>query len=271
MITLASVLPLLPAAVIFIFGAIVGSFLNVCIVRLPRGESLVSPPSHCRNCKTPIPPHDNIPLLSYIFLGGRCRFCGERIAPRYFIVELLTAVAAIALFRRFGIGLSFLVAFVFVAALIVVTFIDLDVRIVPDVISLPGIGLGLILSIANTQWPLGSSSIIPTPLGSLLGVIIGGGSLLLVAWVYHLLTGIEGMGGGDIKLLAMIGAFLGWESIPVALFFGSLTGSLAGLGAMLKKGVDSKYALPFAPFLCLGALIHLFFGERLIALYFPPG
>ncbi len=253
---------------VFIFGAVVGSFLNVCIVRLPKGESLVSPPSHCPHCRTPIPFYDNVPLVSYIYLRGRCRFCKERISPRYFVVEFLMGFFAVLLFSRLGFGLAFVVNFVLVGALIVITFIDLDVRIVPDVISLPGIGLGILSSMIQYQWSMDRLSNLPSPTSSLLGIIIGGGSLLLVAWAYQFFTGIEGMGGGDIKLLAMIGAFLGWPSVPVALFFASLTGSVVGLVFMLSKGVDSKYALPFAPFLCLGALFHLFFGQEIIAFYF---
>ena len=262
---------LLISSIVFIFGAVVGSFLNVCIARLPKEESIVSPPSHCPLCKTPIAFYDNIPLISYIHLRGRCRSCGEKISPRYFVVEFLMAVLAVLLFSRIGLGLAFFVNFVLVAALIVITFIDLDVRIVPDVISLPGIGLGLISSIVNSQWSMDYSAIVPSPVSSLLGILVGGGSLLLVAWSYQFFTGIEGMGGGDIKLLAMIGAFLGWPSIPVALFFASLIGSIVGVAFMLKKGVDSKYALPFAPFLCFGALVYLFFGELLMALYQPLG
>ena len=262
---------LLISSMVFIFGAVVGSFLNVCIARLPKEESIVSPPSHCPLCKTPIAFYDNIPLISYLHLRGRCRSCREKISPRYFVVEFLLAVLAVLLFSRFGLGLAFFVNFVLVAALIVITFIDLDVRIVPDVISLPGIGFGFLASIIQNYWPLGALSNLPSPVSSLVGIIIGGGSLLLVAWSYQFFTGIEGMGGGDIKLLAMIGAFLGWPSIPVALFFASLVGSVVGLVFMLKKGVDSKYALPFAPFLCFAALVYLFFGELLIALYQPLG
>lgn len=253
--------------IVFIFGAIVGSFLNVCIARLPREESIVSPPSHCPQCKTPIPFYDNIPLISYIYLWGRCRFCGEKIFLRYFIVEFLMAALAVLLLSQLGLGLAFFVNFVLVAALVVITFVDLDVRIVPDVISLTGIGVGLLSSIVWSQWPMGHLSNLPSPTSSLLGIIIGGGSLLLVAWTYQFFTGVEGMGGGDVKLLAMIGAFLGWPSVPVTLFFASLTGSVVGLVFMLSKGVDSKYALPFAPFLCLGALLYLFFGPALIAIY----
>lgn len=255
----------------FIFGAIVGSFLNVCIVRLPQGKSLVSPRSHCPGCRTPIPFYDNIPLISYFHLKGRCRFCRSVISPRYFVVELATALIAVALLSRFGLGLAFFVNFIFVAALIVITFIDLDVRVVPDVISLPGIGLGLLSSIVNWQLLLDHLSVLPSPISSLLGIVFGGGFLLLVAWSYQFFTGIEGMGGGDVKLLAMIGAFLGWPSVPVTLFFASLIGSIVGLALMVKKGVDGKYALPFAPFLCLGALFHLFFGKELIQFYLLPG
>ena len=260
-------MPFLLSLTIFIFGSIVGSFLNVCIARLPREESIVSPPSHCPLCKAAIPFYDNIPLISYLYLRGHCRFCGEGISPRYFVVELLTGTFAVALLSRFGLGFVFFVYFVLVAALIVITFVDLDVRIVPDVISLPGIGVGLLSSIVWSQWPMGHLSNLPSPTSSLLGIIVGGGSLLLVAWTYQFFTGVEGMGGGDVKLLAMIGAFLGWPSVPVALFFASLTGSVVGLVFMLSKGVDSKYALPFAPFLCLGALLYLFFGPALIAIY----
>lgn len=263
--------PFLIALTVFIFGSVVGSFLNVCIARLPKGESVVSPPSHCPLCKTPIPFYDNVPLFSYLCLRGRCRFCGEGISPRYIVVEFLMAVFSVLLLSRLGLGPAFFVNFILVAALIVITFVDLDVRIVPDVISLPGIGLGLLSSIVHYQWPTDRLLNLPSPVSSLLGILIGGGTLLLVAWAYQFFTGVEGMGGGDIKLLAMIGAFLGWPSIPVTLFIASLSGSVVGLIFMVRKGVDSKYALPFAPFLCLGALFHLFFGKMLIAIYPPLG
>lgn len=256
---------------IFIFGAVVGSFLNVCILRLPKDESLVSPSSHCRRCKTPIAFYDNIPLISYLLLKGRCRSCNEAISARYFFIELLTGLLASALFFQFGFSLTFFVGFVFATALIVISFIDLDVRIVPDVISLPGIGVGFAFSVLGYFFIGDSLTIIPSPLSALLGIIVGGGFLLLVAWAYEYFTGVEGMGGGDIKLLAMIGAFLGWPSIPVTLFFASLAGSIIGLTIMLIKGVDSKYALPFAPFLCVGALLHLFFGEKILQIYLPVG
>ena len=254
----------------FVFGALVGSFLNVCIGRIPNGESIVMPPSHCPKCKTPIAFYDNVPLLSFIFLRGRCRSCSETISPRYFLVELLTALLALALFHWFGAGFSFFVSLVFVAALIVISFIDLDVRIVPDVVSLPGIILGLAFSVVGYFFFRDGLTIIPSPLSSLIGMVAGGGFLLATAWIYEKITGVDGMGGGDIKLLAMIGAFLGWPAIPVTLFIASLLGSVVGITCMVLTGAGRRLALPFAPFLCSGALIFLFYGEQIIDFYLPP-
>ncbi len=255
---------------VFIFGAVVGSFLNVCIVRIPNGESVISPPSHCPKCNRPVASYDNIPLLSYLFLRGNCRACGEGISPRYFLVELLMGGLALALFERFGLSFSFFVSFVFVAAMIVISFIDLDVRIVPDVISLPGIVCGLLLSIIGYFLLGRDADLVPSPVSSVIGIIAGGGSLLATAWLYEKFTGVEGMGGGDIKLLAMIGAFLGWPSIPITLFIASLVGSVVGLTCMLATGAGRRLALPFAPFLCSGAVLFIFFGEQIIRFYLPP-
>jgi leader peptidase (prepilin peptidase)/N-methyltransferase len=256
--------------VIFIFGAIVGSFLNVCILRIPEGESVVHPPSHCPNCKAPIAFYDNIPLFSYLFLWGRCRACRERISPRYLAVELLTAALTVALFYKFGLGPAFFSGFIFVVALIVISFIDLDVMIIPDVISLPGIVLGLVFSVVGRYVLEDPFEVIPSPLSSLSGLLVGGGFLLAVGWIYEVFTKVEGMGGGDIKLFAMIGAFLGWQSLLATLLFASLGGAAIGLTVMLVKGVGRRYPIPFGPFLCLGALLHLFFGKELAALYLYP-
>lgn len=256
--------------IFFIFGAMIGSFLNVCIVRIPHGTSIVQPPSHCPKCKSAIRFYDNVPLISYLLLFGRCRACGARISPRYVLVELLMALLAVALYREFGLSFAFMAAVIFVAALIVISFIDLEMRIVPDVISLPGIVVGLLFSVVGRYLIHDPSELIPSPLSALLGILLGGGFLLALAWAYEAFTGVEGMGGGDIKLLAMIGAFLGWPSIPVTLFLSSLSGSVIGLTAMLIKGVGRRYALPFAPFLCLGALLYLFFGRQLIDFYISP-
>jgi len=262
--------PFLGLPIVFIFGALVGSFLNVCIGRIPDGESIVTPPSHCPKCLTPIAFYDNVPLLSYLSLRGRCRACSERISPRYFVVELMMGLFALALFHWFGLSFSFAVGFVFVAALIVISFIDLDVRIVPDVISLPGIVLGLVFSAFGYFFFGNELSIVPSPLSSLIGIVTGGGFLLATAWVYEKFTGVEGMGGGDIKLLAMIGAFLGWPAIPVTLFIASLLGSVVGIACMVLTGAGRRLALPFAPFLCSGALAYLFYANKIIELYLPP-
>jgi leader peptidase (prepilin peptidase)/N-methyltransferase len=249
----------LTLAFVFTFGAIIGSFLNVCIARLPDGRSVVTPPSHCPKCQTYLSWYENIPVLSYLVLGGRCRTCKIRISPIYPAVEVLTGALAVALFLRLGPTLAFAGYFAFAAALVVITFIDLDHQIIPDVISLPGIVVGLAFSLVS---PL------VTPLDAILGVLAGGGVLLSVAWLYKTFRGQEGMGGGDIKLLAMIGAFLGWQSIFVTLFVGSVIGSIIGVVVMLYEGADTKLAIPFGPFLAGGALVYLFWGERILAFYF---
>ena len=176
-------------------------------------------------------------------------------------------VMALALYYQFGLGFEFFVGFVFIAALIVISFIDLDVRIVPDVISLPGIICGLVLSVAGYFVIGGERDLLPSPLSSLIGMIAGGGFLLTTAWLYEKITGVDGMGGGDIKLLAMIGAFLGWPSVPFTLFIASLIGSAVGLTCMLLTGAGRRLALPFAPFLCSGAVLFIFFGDALIQFY----
>jgi leader peptidase (prepilin peptidase)/N-methyltransferase len=259
--------PAVIPTLVFIFGAVIGSFLNVCILRIPSGEAISRPPSRCPRCKNRIRFYDNVPLISYLLLLGRCRDCGGRISPRYFVVELLTAALFVALYYEFGLTLAFFTAVIFVGALIVVSFIDLDARIVPDVISLPGILVGLLFSVVGRYFINDPYELVPTPLSALLGVLIGGGFLWITAWAYHAFTGIEGMGGGDIKLLAMIGAFLGWPSIPVTLFLSCFTGSVIGIGVMIIKKVGRRYAMPFGPFLCLGALLYLFFGREWIDYY----
>lgn len=251
-------MPWLITAYIFFVGCCVGSFLNVCIYRIPNGLSIVRPKSACPACQTPIRWYDNIPIIGYLMLMGRCRSCKAPIAIRYPMVELLTGGFAVALWVRYGLDLQTLVYFIFVAALLVVTFIDIDHRIIPDVISLPGIPIGFVASFALTQ---------PNWTGSLLGIVIGGGSLLSIAWGYQLLTGKDGMGGGDIKLLAMIGAFIGWKGVLFTIMASSFIGTLAGLAAMLKAQKGLKMALPFGPFLAIGAMLYLFFGPQLIEWY----
>lgn len=246
----------------FVLGAVVGSFLNVCIYRLPAGESVVSPPSHCPRCDNRIRWYDNIPLISYVILRGKCRGCGAPISLRYPLVELLNGLITLGLMLNFGPGPGFLVLFVFCSALVTITFIDIDHQIIPDEISLPGIVIGFLCSL-----------VLPYPgwLSSLLGILLGGGSLLLVAYGYHFLTGKDGMGGGDIKLLAMMGAFLGWKAVPFIIFSSSLVGSVVGISLMYLYRKDSKLAIPFGPYLAAGALLYIFYGEQLIHWYLNLG
>lgn len=244
----------------FAVGAAVGSFLNVIIYRLPEEKSIILPASHCTICNHAIRFYDNIPLFSYLFLKGRCRNCSESISLRYPLVELLTAIMSLMVYWKFGLSAQYLCAFVFVCALIAVTFIDLDHQIIPDIISLPGIPLFFLAAIfvMNLRF-----------LDALLGFLVGGGVLFGVAFVYELITKREGMGGGDIKLLAMIGAFLGWQSLLFVLLVSSFAGAAVGITVMLVKGRDMKYAVPFGPFLSLGAISYLLFGSYLSGLFFP--
>jgi len=241
-----------------IFGALIGSFLNVCIIRLPKEESIITPGSHCPHCKKAIKFYDNVPLVSYLLLGGKCRYCKNTISFQYPLVEGITALSSLFLLMRFGPSLSYLVYFAFVTALIVITVIDLYHQIIPDVISIPGVGVGLLASLIFPHIAF---------LDSLIGVLLGGGSLFLVATLYQWFFKREGMGGGDVKLLAMIGAFLGWKAVILTILLSSLIGSISGIIIMVLKGKDFKYAIPFGPFLSLGAVIALFFGENIIRWY----
>jgi len=242
-----------------VLGAIVGSFLNVCIIRLPREESIITPGSHCPHCNHPIMFYDNIPLISYLLLRGKCRSCKRSISAQYPLVEGTTAISSLLLFLKFGVSLSYLFYFSFVAALVVITIIDLYHQIIPDVISIPGIGVGLF-----------GALIIPhiTFFNSLLGILLGGGSLFVIATLYQWLFKREGMGGGDVKLLAMIGAFLGWDAVILTILLSSLIGSITGIIIMALKGKDFKYAIPFGPFLSLAAVIALFYKKDILFWYF---
>jgi len=252
--------PIIPITILaFVFGACIGSFLNVCIFRIPAGASIVRPPSSCPRCKTRIAFYDNIPILSWLLLMGKCRACGASIAVRYPLVELLTGLFAASAIVFFGPTWHALAAFAFIAVLIVVSFIDLDHRIIPDIISLPGIPIFFIAAIAATDLTWQSGAI---------GILAGGGSLYAVAWGYQAITGREGMGGGDIKLLGMIGAFIGWQGVLFTLFAASAIGTLVGILAMVRSGKGMKLAIPFGPFLAMGAVLYLFFGKPIVHWYF---
>ena len=243
----------------FLFGLCIGSFLNVCIYRLPASKSISHPRSSCTNCNELIPFYDNIPVVSYLLLRGRCRFCSEPISLRYPIIELLTGLFALITFFKYGISLEALIYFVYIAALLVITFIDIDHQIIPDVISLPGIPIFFIASFGLPQI---------TYLDSLIGILAGGGSLFLVAWTYSMITKKEGMGGGDIKLLAMIGAVIGWQGVLFTIFVASAVGTISGMLVMLKSRKGMKLKIPFGPFLAIGGIAYIFFGPQLVKWYF---
>src|SRR5881397_2012953 len=254
-------------SIAFALGACIGSFLNVCIHRLPQDESVLRPASRCPRCAAPIAWRDNIPLLSWLLLGARCRACRTPIPVRYPLVEAATGGLAVLALVGFGPSAAAVVAFLFTAALLLITFVDFDHRFIPDEVSLPGIAVGV--GVAFLPGGVGA-------LDALAGAILGGGILWAVALSYEHLTGVEGMGFGDVKLLAMIGAFLGWQAIPAVIVIASFTGSLVGValvfarirGAALRRvarrlGVRAvprflqrtarRTEIPFGPFLALGA------------------
>ena len=248
-----------------VMGLVFGSFFNVCIYRIPLDKSVVSPPSHCPNCGRNLPFWLNIPLLTYVFLRGRCWFCRQPISLQYPLVEALTGLLFGAAAYRFGLSPALAGALLLISLLVPITFIDLEHQIIPDRFSLTGIVLGL----AGAWWW------VPMPWWeSLLGAFLGWFSLWLVATGYYYATGRDGMGGGDLKLLAMLGAFLGYKALLPIILLSSLSGAVIGLGLVAWKGKDGRYAIPFGPFLAAGGLIYLFFGVQMVELYWdlmlPP-
>jgi leader peptidase (prepilin peptidase) / N-methyltransferase len=241
-----------------VFGLLLGSFLNVCISRLPAGESIVSPGSRCPSCRTPIHWYDNIPVLSFLVLGGRCRACRAPISLRYPIVEAVTAVAfVVQALASGGDPLGLAARLVFTALLVALFGTDLETQRLPDVLTLPGIAAGVLFSL----WlPPGLAS-------SLIGLALGAGLLLAIRWGWTRATGVEAMGLGDVKMIAMIGAFLGWRQVWVVLFLASVTGALVGLALAAARGRSMQSRLPFGTFLALAAFAASVVGERLLAWY----
>jgi leader peptidase (prepilin peptidase)/N-methyltransferase len=254
---------ILAAIISLVFGLVIGSFLNVCIYRVPRESSIVSPPSSCPNCKTPIKPWDNIPVVSYLILAGKCRQCGEKISLRYPTVELLNGLMYAAVFYNFGSGWHLPLLFALVSSLIVITFIDLDFQIIPDVITLPGMIIGLAASHFIMRDPFEAYSLLGF-VNSVIGLLAGGVTFYLIAILSR-----GGMGGGDIKMMAMVGSFMGWKGVFLTTLVGSLTGSLIGIALIFFKGKGRKTKIPFGPFLSLGSLVTLFFGRMIVDWYFP--
>jgi leader peptidase (prepilin peptidase)/N-methyltransferase len=244
---------LVATLLVLLGGLVIGSFLNVCIVRLPEGRSLWRPGSACPTCGAGIAWRDNIPVLSYLALRGRCRACGGAIAWRYPAVELVTAASFLFAYLRFGWSAELAIALVLLSALVVITGIDLAHQIIPDVITLPGIAAGFLASSLGGRvgW-----------LDSLLGILVGGGAFLVIIFASR-----GGMGGGDMKLGAMLGAFLGWKVVVVSLLVAVLAGGLVAIVLLVTGARGRKDPVPFGPFLAVGGVVGLFGGERLLTWY----
>lgn len=248
---------------IFIFGSIVGSFLNVCIYRMPREESIIVPGSRCALCKKPIPWYDNIPLISYILLKGKCRFCSQKIAPRYFLVELITAIIFASLFARFDFNYMFLVYAILSSMLIVITFIDLEFQIIPDSISLGGIVLGIIFSavLPGLQHAVNWKEAL---FNSFLGILIGGGLVYLAGILGKAAFKKDSMGGGDVKFLAMLGAFLGWKIAIIIFFLAPFFGLPA---ALYTKFVKKQDIIPYGPYISMAGIAVIFWGDKILKMF----
>jgi leader peptidase (prepilin peptidase)/N-methyltransferase len=247
------------AAVIVLaaFGLAIGSFLNVCIYRLPRRESLAFPASHCTACGRTLSWYENVPVVGWLALGGRCRTCSAAISPIYPIVELTTGAVFVAGYWFYGWTPLLAVRLLFACAMIVLFAIDLRHHILPNVITVPGAVAGLAFSVVLP----------PGWIASLIGVLAGAGVLFAIAETYYRLRGIEGLGMGDVKMLAMIGAFLGWKLMLVTLVLASLSGSVVGIAVVLSGRGGMKFALPFGTFLAVGALVAAVAGEPIVAWY----
>jgi leader peptidase (prepilin peptidase)/N-methyltransferase len=243
--------------VLALIGASIGSFLNVCIYRLPRRESLMWPASRCTSCGRPLAWYENVPIVGWLALRGRCRTCGQRISIVYPIVEAITAVIFVCGYLIYGWTPLLAVRLLFACAMIVLFVIDLRHKILPNVITVPGIVIGFVLSLFLP----------PGWFASLLGIALGGGALLAIMEVYARARGFEGLGMGDVKMLAMIGAFLGWPLMLLTLVLASFAGSVVGIGLMASRRGGMKTALPFGTFLAVGALVAAVTGDAILAWY----
>jgi leader peptidase (prepilin peptidase)/N-methyltransferase len=243
---------------ILVYGLAWGSFLNVVIYRLPEGLSLATPRSFCPQCKRKIPFYDNIPLMSYIILRGKCRKCGARISPTYLLVEILTPASFLVVYSYAGLNVYFFAACLFTSGLIALGFIDFYHQILPDAVTLPGIVLAVGYSFFRSDLK---------PVQALIGAAVGGGFLLLVYGLYYLVRRKEGLGLGDVTMMLMIGAFLGWRLVLLTLILASLVGALVGVAFMLLKKKSLQYALPFGTFLAPAAYAAMLWGDRIITAY----
>ncbi len=238
---------------IFVIGAVIGSFLNVCIHRLPAEQSVVSPASHCPQCRTPIKFYDNIPIISFLLLRGKCRVCGNPISNQYILIELINGAGYTVIAWKFGLYTETAFYALLFSALLAVSVIDLYHQIIPDVITIPGIIIGL----------MASGFILPSGIkDAIFGTLFGGGIFFIIALVSR-----GGMGGGDIKLIAMIGSFLGLTDVLITIVLSSFIGSLVGIFMMAVFGKGRKYKIPFGPFLAIGGIMSLFFKTEIIEWY----
>ncbi|MBF0284324.1 MAG: prepilin peptidase [Magnetococcales bacterium] len=247
---------------LFLFGAVIGSFLNVCAYRIPLGESIVFPGSRCPQCGHAIRWHDNLPIFGWLLLRGRCRDCGTAISVEYPLVETLAALLTVWVGHRFGLTFPAFALMLLGYAFLVLAVIDFHHYILPDVITLPGTAVGL--AIAFLPW---SAPPLPGWQDALLGAVGGGGFLFAVAWGFEKLTGRQGMGLGDVKLLAMIGAWMGWKALPLAIFGSAVIGTVVGVAWMVVAGRDRRLPIPFGPYLILAAWAHLFYGREIYQWY----
>jgi leader peptidase (prepilin peptidase)/N-methyltransferase len=266
--------------IVFLFGLIVGSFLNVCIVRLPREQSIVSPRSQCPRCRTLIRWYDNIPLISFIALGGKCRSCGLPISWRYPLVELLNGLLYLWAYAAFGLTGETGMAMALCSALLVITFIDLDHQIIPDVITIPGMIIGLLaapLFMSALEPPMAFSlgRLLPSAgtyltgfVNSLVGLVLGAAPLFIIGWLWEKFRKVEAMGGGDVKYMGMVGSFLGWKGAFLTIMLGALTGSIVGMTLIALKKHQADKVIPFGPYLAFGTLLTLFYGADIIGWYF---
>jgi len=258
---------------VILFGLVIGSFLNVCIHRIPLNQSIVRPRSHCPRCNHQIRPWENIPILSFLLLRGKCSECKAPISRVYPLVEFLTALGFYLLFLKYGITIPFWINAAFFCALIILIFIDLFHRILPDVLTLGGTIAGLLLSPLQSPefllgpFPFDPSGPLSKPLNSLLGIVLGAGILWVTARFYLAWRKVEGMGFGDIKMMAMVGAFLGPTFAFLTIFLGSLSGAVVGMAFIRVARKDRRYELPFGTFLGMGAMLCVLWGRRLITWY----
>jgi leader peptidase (prepilin peptidase)/N-methyltransferase len=265
--------------IVLLFGLIVGSFLNVCIARIPLGISIIHPPSHCPRCKTPIRWYDNIPLFSYAVLRGKCRTCGQRISWRYPLVELLNGLLYLWAIFEFDLTGETILVMALCSSLVVITFIDLDHQIIPDVITFPGMVIGLVvapffMTTLAGSLPFGLGSFLP-PIGqygvsflnAFIGLLLGGAPLYLIGLLWEKLRKVEAMGGGDVKYMAMVGSFLGWKGAFLIIMIGAITGSIVGVALILLKKHQADKVIPFGPFLAFGTLLTMFMGSEILSWY----